>query len=267
LQNCKNNALLSEQERLAVSRSKDRAAVAKDLAESLYPRIGISLNPASDVSQYAGQIVGLLRGSSLRYNELAPQLAATMPPRELVRCIESADHASIADAAGISAQRAVRLISELRETDYSALLVAGVEDDVELSLKDGAEFKDIEHLSIGQRNTIVLPLLLKVLERPLIIDQPEDHLDNAFIVGTIVASMSGRKGHGQMIVTSHNANIPVLGDAERVFVLRSDGRRGYCDESGPVEDRGIVEAITTLMEGGKDAFKRRAQFYIDHGVR
>jgi len=80
-------------------------------------------------------------------------------------------------------------------------------------------------------------------------------------VGTLVKAVIGRAGGAQTIVATHNPNIPVLGDADRVIHLDSDGTRCFVHAAGPVNNRQIVEAITTIMEGGRDAFKRRSEFY------
>ena len=79
--------------------------------------------------------------------------------------------------------------------------------------------------------------------------------------------MRERAVTGQVIVATHNANIPVLGNAAEVVVLASDGRRGFVRAAAPLDDDDSVEAITTLMEGGREAFARRAAFYTahDHG--
>lgn len=92
-------------------------------------------------------------------------------------------------------------------------------------------------------------------------DQPEDHLDNAFVVDTVVKAMRDRGAEAQLICTTHNPNIPVLGSAANVILMGSDGRRGFVRQHGDLNDPAIVEAITNVMEGGKDAFRRRAEFY------
>jgi ABC-type bacteriocin/lantibiotic exporter with double-glycine peptidase domain len=116
-------------------------------------------------------------------------------------------------------------------------------------------------LSTGQRCSLVLPLLLSEQQRTLILDQPEDHLDNAYLVDNTVMKLRSRSRHAQTIVVTHNANIPVLGNADQVVALQSDGRRGYVFEVGPLNSPRIVDAITSLMEGGSEAFSLRASFY------
>jgi ABC-type cobalamin/Fe3+-siderophores transport system ATPase subunit len=130
-----------------------------------------------------------------------------------------------------------------------------------MQLLDGSQYKPTPMLSTGQRCTVVLPILLRHDERPLIIDQPEDHLDNAYVVETLVHAISARSSESQIIVSTHNPNVPVLGNASQVTLLGSDGRRGFQRHTGPLHDPDVVEAITSVMEGGADAFERRAAFY------
>jgi hypothetical protein len=98
----------------------------------------------------------------------------------------------------------------------------------------------------------------------LIVDQPEDHIDNAFIAETLIKVILSRGEQGQTIFSTHNPNIPVLGDADLVLHLGSDGRRGFRLSSGPLDEVSIVNAISTVMEGGAKAFSQRARFYGEH---
>jgi len=89
----------------------------------------------------------------------------------------------------------------------------------------------------------------------------DDHIDNAFITDSLIKAIRARSPHSQLIVSTHNANIPVLGDAKLVVQLTSDGRNGSVEVCKPLDDEAAVEAITSLMEGGIDAFRKRAKFY------
>ncbi|ALB24671.1 aTPases involved in DNA repair (plasmid) [Piscirickettsia salmonis] len=92
-------------------------------------------------------------------------------------------------------------------------------------------------------------------------DQPEDHLDNEYIAGTLIKSLTERANKAQTIVSSHNANIPVLGQANRVVSLESNGKKGFVKYAGSIEDDAIRDMIESIMEGGKEAFATRADFY------
>jgi peptidoglycan hydrolase CwlO-like protein len=246
------------------ARSKARAVAATQLNAALGPRIRITLSRAGQFEAFGAAIAEVLRGSGLRYGDLALALAEHVSPRELLEAADSNDFDLIADAAGISRDRAARVLAQLKESDLGTLATVAVEDYVGFQLLDGSDYKDIPELSTGQRCTVVLPLVLRHTERLLIVDQPEDHIDNAFIADTLIRAIVARDSNGQTLFSTHNANIPVLGNADRVVHLGSDGRRGFALVAAPLNDPTVVSAITTVMEGGAEAFERRASFYGRH---
>ena len=253
--------ILLDLERLANERFVDRQRVVDWLNRTLGPRIHVEVERAQIDTDYVAAVTTALRGSGLHYNTLAPALAETMSPRELVEAAEIADAQRIAAAAQIPLDRAARVIDQLLATGTEDVISARLEDGVRLELLDGSAYKPTEELSTGQRCTVVLPILLSHHGRTLVVDQPEDHLDNAFIAETVIRALLARETGDQLIVSTHNANIPVLGDADEVIVLGSDGKRGFKRHAGPLEDPASINAITTLMEGGIEAFRRRAQYY------
>ena len=256
--------VFKELERGREERLESRTLIANRLKDDLGPEIKTEVIESGTTSSYANIIAAELRGSGLHYNTLAPLLAARMSPLELVEAVESNSIQAIAEAVEIAAERAMNVIAYLQSQSLADIIAAPVDDAVDLSLLDGVDYKESKSLSIGQRCTVVLPILLSGHGELLIIDQPEDHLDNAFITETLVERLRERQIGDQFILASHNANIPVLGEADRVVRLGSDGRRGFVKQVGDLDDLEIVMAITDVMEGGVEAFERRAKFY--HGV-
>jgi hypothetical protein len=233
----------------------------------LSPRIDLRVVRYGIQADYAARLSSVLRGTRLHYNQLAPVLAAALTPRELVEAAESGDAHTVANIAGIDVERVDKIFDAIRENGGGEILASELEDLIELRLLDGAEYKLSKNLSTGQRCTAVLPLLLEQRGRVLIIDQPEDHLDNGFIAETVVRSITTRPTEDQLIVASHNANIPVLGEARKVVVLESDGTRARLASEDSLDSPSSVEAITRIMEGGKEAFARRGRFYRDHETK
>ena len=258
------NSALDRLDSFREQRFRLRNTLATTLTETLRPRIHVSVSRSGQFEAFAAALVDALRGSGLRYNELSSTLAENVSPRELLEAVDTNDFELIADATGIRKDRAARVLGQLRECDLGALATVTVEDTVALRLLDGADYKGIADLSTGQRCTVVLPLILQHAERVLIVDQPEDHIDNAFIADTLIVSILARRTGGQIIFSTHNANIPVLGNANRVIQLGSDGRRGFPVLASDLDDPAVVNAITTVMEGGTEAFQRRATFYDRH---
>lgn len=242
-----------------------REAIGRSLTDTLSPTVRVRVTRSESSEDYRAAIIAGLRGSGIHYNSLAPQLAREVAPNELVRWIENSDAAALGSAIGIASDRAALILAALQEGGAAEIIGSVIEDGVALDLLDGKEYKSSERLSIGQRCTVVLPVLLGHHGDPLVLDQPEDHLDNAFITSTLVAALKRRADTDQFIFTSHNANIPVLGDAERVIVMDSDGDRGFAVHQGALEERDIVTSVTNIMEGGLEAFAARAAFYTHEG--
>lgn len=244
-----------------LERFESRKEVANALQASLSPKIKIKILQAGITDEYTGILLSLLRGSGLHYSSLAPHITKRMSPLEIVEAVESSNVRLVTEAVEIDANRAARVIAHLQSRDLSDLIAAPIHDAVDLFLLDGVNYKKSDNLSIGQRCTVVLPFLLSSHGGLLAIDQPEDHLDNAFITGTLIENLRTRHRDSQFIFASHNANIPVLGEADLVVRLDSDGHRGFVQHAGPLDDHETAKAITSLLEGGAEAFRRRAKFY------
>lgn len=232
------------------------------LNKTLRPLVKIDIEHAARHAKYVSAIASALRGSGAKYNIWSPKIAAALSPRELVSAIESGSPEVLAESVPrLSTDQASRLLAVFDPERLGPILTSEVEDEVTFSLFDGSEYKSTSSLSTGQRCTVVLPILLRQAHEPLIVDQPEDHLDNAFIVETLVSGILEQKKNTQIICSTHNANIPVLGDAELVIAMGSDGTRAFVSHAAPLVDKKSVKAITTIMEGGLAAFKKRAEFY------
>lgn len=258
------NELLDQAEAAAEARYRIRKACADRLTERFNSRIDVRVDKSGELRAYEAALMELLQGSNLRYKNLAARMAEKVSPRELAQAVEAEDSKRLAKLCGIPADRARKLLNHLEGRSLASLLLAPLEDSVDFALLDGQGYKLTSNLSMGQRCTVVLPMLLAEEREAIVLDQPEDHLDNAFIVETLVSAIRERSTSGQVIVATHNANIPVLGEARQVIVLDSDGRRGFVSSVGALDDEPSVEAITTLMEGGRKAFAQRAEFYEEH---
>lgn len=128
-------------------------------------------------------------------------------------------------------------------------------------------WKALDDLSTGQKATAVLLLLLLGSDAPLLIDQPEDDLDNRFITDVVVPTMRKEKSNRQFIFSTHNANIPVLGDAEQIIGLTpivEDGVEKTIVQDhlvGSIDTTGVREIVRDLLEGGRVAFELRREKY------
>lgn len=122
---------------------------------------------------------------------------------------------------------------------------------------DGQGFRPIEQASAGQRAAAMLAFLLSYGKEPIVLDQPEDDLDNHLIYDLVVRQIRANKLRRQIIVVTHNPNIVVNGDAEMLHAL--DFRGGQCRvvQAGSLQDEAMRDEVCNVMEGGREAFRRR----------
>lgn len=128
--------------------------------------------------------------------------------------------------------------------------------------KESTLNKELSKLSPGQRCSAILPIILLTGNNPLIIDQPEDNLDNRLIRQVIVNVLASIKLKRQVIIATHNANLPVLGDAEQIIALRAiEDDMCEFEAVGSLDNGEVVKNITEIMEGGREAFQFRQTIY------
>lgn len=136
-------------------------------------------------------------------------------------------------------------------------------DIAKIQLFVGGKFKDIESLSKGQQCTAILDIIMLDNRDPLIVDQPEDNLDNSFITNNLVDGIRHNKNSRQYILATHNANIPVFGDAELIATLHEVEGQGEVEKSGigSIDDENVKNNVINILEGGAKAFKMRENKY------
>jgi len=119
--------------------------------------------------------------------------------------------------------------------------------------------------SADERAVELLRLSLKSSRFPIVIDQPEDDLDTAFLASSLVDLVQLAKRQNQLIFASHNANLVVHGDTEKVHVMSNflvdDAELCGCELSGTIDQEKICDSIEYIMEGGRAAFEQRRMKY------
>ena len=157
-------------------------------------------------------------------------------------------------------------LNRMMPAQLYALEAIDLEERVGLELNvahSGEQYRDLDRLSTGQQCTAILHLLLLDNPDPLIMDQPEDNLDNAFIADRIVEELRAAKTERQFLFATHNANIPVFGDAEWIGVCSASWDRADMpvEAQGSIDIPAIRDHVTSILEGGKEAFMQRKEKY------
>ena len=127
----------------------------------------------------------------------------------------------------------------------------------DLKITFGPKNQPIEQGSPGQKTAALLAFILSYGSEPLLLDQPEDDLDNELIYELIVQQLRETKSRRQVIVVTHNANIVVNGDAEMVFPLKVAGGETIVTQPASIQREQVRQAICDILEGGQQAFEQR----------
>ena len=126
-----------------------------------------------------------------------------------------------------------------------------------LKVTFGSNRQRIEQGSPGQKTAALLAFILSYGDEPLLLDQPEDDLDNELIYRLVVERLRETKSKRQVIVVTHNANIVVNGDAEMVLPLKVEGGETRVRQAASIQEKEIRQAICDILEGGQQAFEQR----------
>ncbi|VAW37436.1 PHP N-terminal domain protein [hydrothermal vent metagenome] len=241
-----------------------RQTEAQKITAKLNGRIRIAVTERGQQKAFIDRLVEMVRGSGI-YRQWLEKIA---------KCVARVDGRTIAD---MIAQEPNRLEIKCNLTIEQAnkihnyftdemgrlydLELAAPEDKVQVYLKLDQKELPLGKLSAGQRATAMLLILLAQESRLLLIDQPEDDLDNRFIYDDIVQLLRQQKDNRQFIMATHNPNIPVLAHAELIVALDATDTQVKITTQGAIDFEPIQEMVKNVMEGGEKAFQLRAQKY------
>jgi len=240
---------------------KKRRDCAEILSKELGAKINITLIKGGVKEKYFESLEKHLKGSRVRKTDIR-KIVGNITPFEFFDIIEQKNKDELMNKAKISESWADSVIhfANLRENIYRIQQVK-LPDLPQITLKVGEKEKNVADLSLGQRCTTLLSLIMIESTHPLIIDTPEQGLDNMFIYDSVVKNLRAIKERRQVILATHNANIPVSGDAEQIICLESDGRNGWVACNGSIDDNKMKINVQNVLEGGKEAFEIRKRKY------
>ena len=247
--------------RIRGERSDRRSTIATQVSERLGGKVRVIVARDAELGPYREFLATLMKRSGKQYNAPLERLTAAVAPDKLGALADREDAAALAASADISPEFAETLIRALRDQPERRfeLDTLDLEDVPRIELQVHGEWRSADRLSTGQKSSAILPILLMDSEAPLLIDQPEDNLDNSFISDAVIPQLMAIRGRRQLVLITHNPNLPVLGEAAQVVVLEADGRHSKVIAQGDVE--AVKQHIVRLMEGGREAFHQRAIRY------
>lgn len=264
--NLQREAMLDELSSLRAERSAQFERSLKRLNKRLSGKLKLTVKPEAE----CGPVVQFLLHCQLE-NVAAARLAwindaEDFSPVKLAELVRQGTNA-LRNAGWNITPTVADALSRLTSEQVLQLQELELPDSILIELNtahEGAEnLRPLDRLSTGQQCTAILHLLLLQNLDPLLMDQPEDNLDNAFIADRIVAELRSAKIARQFIFATHNANIPVFGDAEWIGVFEvQEGQACLPAESqGAIDVPLVRDKAAKILEGGKMAFNQRKAKY------
>ena len=218
----------------------------------------------SDRSLYFDAIdIPLQRSGMQRREDQVSLVCESFTPEKFVEIVRTHSVGQLTGI-GITPHSASLIISVLNDEVLYKIERVDIPPVPSIRIKREGEsaFTDLSLLSVGEKCSAILSIALLSKGKPLVIDQPEDDLDHAFIINSIVQGIRAAKSGRQIIAATHNPNIPVLGDAEMVYRVARRGGKDICYilNSGGLEIPQVTIEVQGL-EGGAEAFERRRRRY------
>jgi predicted ATPase len=262
-------ALLINVRKRRLAENQLRRERAEAIGKLLQERLALEVEFKGQKKEYKERLTALLKGSSISQDAIeklvTPEATDGISLTEAVQ----AGTEEVQKRFRLTPGMAERLINWLNtdESRFFELETLIPADALQIKLRVDDQYRSLDRLSVGQRATAILLLLFALEGRVLILDQPEDDLDNRFVFEDVVQILREQKGlkdarkRRQIIAATHNANIPVLGDAELVLALEGSGGHAQVVGRASTDDTAIRELVKSIMEGGEEAFRRRAEKY------
>jgi hypothetical protein len=237
--------------------NKNLKQTIEDYAINLYyDQVGV-------VDAFLKIVIDVMRGTYFQ-EETARDLCSRLTPQQLAEFVAIRDITGLASIVGDSwARELVNRFSVLASLHALEVADKPPKPIIKVLTKSSVPKQiPVTQLSDGQKHTILLTIaMLAESNLPLLIDQPEDDLDNAFIFKSIVSTLRSIKERRQVIVVTHNANIAVLGDSELICPMRRSGDKGGVFDRGSIDRGETRAAVQNILEGGELAFRRRKEIY------
>jgi ABC-type lipoprotein export system ATPase subunit len=284
--------LEATQDQISDLRSQSR----ESLLEKLSPeQTGLDISIDLDVLADRGAPISYMRDRNFltmqpfghyKESKLAERTCRMARPTQIARAILDRDPAlleqgtiKLGDNDGLAADDGAKIIEHFNpftEDEYADVQVVAraallsvlelEEQPVDDKMRILLEGEPVDRRSPGQRSSAMLPLVALSETAPLVIDQPEDNLDNRMVGKTLTKILADLKERRQIIVTTHNPNIVVGGDAEQVIVLEPTGAHSAkVEDTGSIDDQVIIDHVVAVLEGGKEAFEVRNRRYRGSG--
>ena len=260
------DSLLDQLEEVYCEYYKIRKQKFEDLTSQSNGKLKLKLTHAANLDKFNEELSALKKGSRIREADIK-KVSQNLMPREFINLVIDNDIDSLADKAELAEENAKKLIDTLNSKealeDVLAISHSVYPEDIpsiEFRKEDGG-YHPLSELSVGQKCTALLIIALSEGTRPIIIDQPEDSLDNPSVYEDIVSKLRKGKEKRQFILTTHNSSVGVASDSDMFIILRSTAKQGYIECFGAIDRSKVRSEIIKHLEGGPNPYKLKSKKY------
>lgn len=242
------------------------AAINETFKRTIYDySVFLRYDTAGICEEFIALMSELMNGSFMQDKDIE-RLCRAVDPMRLAEMVRDEDEEGLASIDGIGEKwtsEVMRRLAPLEHRHRVEVVAKHPAPVIKVLTKTKPQREiPITQLSDGQKHTVLLTVaLLAESNDPLIIDQPEDDLDNAFIFASVVSTLRYIKERRQVVIVTHNANIAVLGDSELLCPMKRSGNAGVTFERGSIDRRKTKTAAQDVLEGGERAFLKRQALY------
>ncbi|MGB3346645.1 MAG: AAA family ATPase [Candidatus Humimicrobiia bacterium] len=237
-----------------------------DLTSQSKGKLKLELSHSANRGKFKEELLVLKKGSRIREADIE-KVSQNLMPREFVDLVINNDIDSLADKADLAEENAKKLIDTLNSKealeDVLAISHSVYPKDIPSIKfrKEDGNYNPLSELSVGQKCTALLIIALSEGVRPIIIDQPEDSLDNSSIYKDVVTKLRTGKEKRQFILTTNNSSVGVASDSDNFIILKSTATQGYIECFGALDKDEVRSKVINHLEGGPKPYKLKSKKY------
>jgi PHP family Zn ribbon phosphoesterase len=229
-------------------------------------RLKLEITKSTNSKKFSEKLISLLKGQRIQ-RPVVDKIAQSLTPRKFVDYVINSDSTNLAHEANITPQNAEKIISHLQALDnFEDLLaicyLAYPEDTPSIQYKkDDGIYYPLNELSVGQKCTALLIIALSDGDRPIIIDQPEDSLDNPSVYEDIVSKLRIGKENRQFILTTHNSSVGVASDSDNFIIIEGTATSCVVKHCGAIDKKDVRLDVINHLEGGDEPYHLKSLKY------
>lgn len=229
-------------------------------------KLELELTHAANREKFKEELLALKKGSRIREADI-DKVSRNLMPREFINIVINEDIPSLIDSAELAEENAEKLINLLNSKealeDVLALSHKVYPEDIPSIKfrKEDMEYYPLFELSVGQKSTALLIIALSEGTMPIIIDQPEDSLDNPSVYRDIVSKLRHGKERRQFILTTHNSSVGVASDSDMFIIIKSTAKQANIECFGAIDRPVVRSEIIEHLEGGPTPYKLKSKKY------